>query len=159
MYASFSGKKILIFFQVPLDKNITFHKTIAWTILLFTLLHVGSHYFNFNAIGNANSATLIAANLPPTATSYTVAFGTVAGSTGHLLVIVMLIMYSAAMEHIRRKYFEIFWYSHHLFILFFTLLLSHGSGCLIQANGGLTVNETRKKKRNRASHNRGCMYF
>ena len=32
---------------VPFDKNITFHKAIAWTILLFTCVHVGAHYFNF----------------------------------------------------------------------------------------------------------------
>ena len=35
---------------VPFDKNITFHKVIAWTILAFTILHVGAHYFNFLGI-------------------------------------------------------------------------------------------------------------
>jgi hypothetical protein len=32
---------------VPFDKNITFHKAVAWTILGFTLVHVGAHFFNF----------------------------------------------------------------------------------------------------------------
>lgn len=35
-------------------------------------------------------------------------------------------MYSTAMERIRRWYFELFWYTHHLFIIFYAMLLVHG---------------------------------
>ena len=34
----------------------------------------------------------------------------------------------------QRRYFEVFWYSHHLFIVFFILLLAHGGQCLVQKN-------------------------
>ena len=37
---------------IPLDKNITFHKLVAWTILVSAILHVGSHFFNFLHIQN-----------------------------------------------------------------------------------------------------------
>jgi hypothetical protein len=195
---------------IPFDKNITFHKAIAWTIALFTALHAGSHYFNFLGIEKgtlarpregrntarwsgrltgshvhlpriyffcaprwaASPGAKSAAHLPTNADAYTAAVATVAGSTGHLLIITMLLMYGAAMENVRvrfvptvvrgfrarrisgspshyaqphaagrsgrshaqRKYFELFWYSHHLFIVFFILLLAHGAQCLIQPN-------------------------
>lgn len=32
------------------------------------------------------------------------------------------------MEVIRRSYFEVFWYTHHLFIIFFAGLVFHGAG-------------------------------
>jgi hypothetical protein len=35
-------------------------------------------------------------------------------------------MYGASLNSVKRGHFEIFWYSHHLFILFFILLLLHG---------------------------------
>jgi hypothetical protein len=38
----------------------------------------------------------------------------------------MVLMYGASMNSVKRGHFEIFWYSHHLFILFFALLLFHG---------------------------------
>lgn len=169
---------------VPLDKNITMHKVIAWTILIFSMIHVGSHYFNFLHIEQGTglrlkeglyiadapilfvfpflsllslsplsssflpcllSLSLAGPNarsnalLPAAATASMVAMGTVAGVTGHALVVTMLIMYTAAQESVRRKYFELFWYSHHLFILFFALLLSHGAQCLIRPQSSNTV--------------------
>ena len=46
---------------------------------------------------NAKSA----AHLPTDADAYTVAVATVPGSTGHLLIITMLLLYGAAMENVR----------------------------------------------------------
>lgn len=40
----------------------------------------------------------------------------------------MLVIYSATPENTRRGQFEIFWYSHHCFVLFFILILFHGNG-------------------------------
>ena len=49
----------------------------------------------------ATVSALISAHLPPTADAYTAAIATVAGSTGQLLLIVMLLMYTAALETMR----------------------------------------------------------
>jgi NADPH oxidase len=38
------------------------------------------------------------------------------------------------LEAVRRKYFEMFWYTHHLFIVFFGGLLMHGSFCFIKGS-------------------------
>lgn len=46
--------------------------------------------------------------------------------SGALLCVVMLIMYGAALRTVKNGHFEIFWYSHYLFVAFFVLLLVHG---------------------------------
>jgi hypothetical protein len=182
----------------------------------------------------ATVGTKSAAHLPTTATAYEAAIATVAGSTGQLLILTMLIMYTAAMETMRvcpskrervcvcmcvrvrerarlrrlictlrapcpshaplthgsavrkltrlsiylsiclsvclclacmpvgvgarrqRKYFETFWYSHHLFILFFILLIAHGAGCLIQPNVAVRSPEPRTTRT--CTHTRTCMH-
>ena len=85
---------------VPLDKNITFHKTIAWTILLFTFLHVGCHYYNFLHVEQAPQNLLQSYGLTPL-TIDQVSFTTIAGATGHMIIICMLIMYTSAVERMR----------------------------------------------------------
>ena len=52
-------------------------------------------------VSTASPAAKSAAHLPTTADAYTAAIATVAGSTGQLLVITMLVMYTAAMETMR----------------------------------------------------------
>lgn len=39
----------------------------------------------------------------------------------------MVLIYSSAVESVRRPYFEAFWFTHHLFIAWFILLIIHGS--------------------------------
>ncbi|XP_033112054.1 cytochrome b-245 heavy chain-like, partial [Anneissia japonica] len=36
-----------------LDKNLVFHKTLAYVIILFTLGHINAHYFNFENLFNS----------------------------------------------------------------------------------------------------------
>ena len=65
-------------------------------------------------------------NYSTTDAPYSFAWATLAGVTGNLLVVVMVIMYSTAIDAIRRRYFNVFYFAHHLFIVFFILLLLHG---------------------------------
>ncbi|KAL0479450.1 NADPH oxidase [Acrasis kona] len=108
---------------LPLDKNIIFHRYLAYTIVVCTVGHTLAHYFNYsccpmfyrNVYNQPETSTLVAC------------WGNKYGLTGNLLVFVMVIMFSAATEAYRRsKNFTIFWYTHHLFIIFFGLLLIHG---------------------------------
>jgi predicted ferric reductase len=107
---------------LPLDKNIIFHRYLAYTIVVATVGHGLAHYFNYsccpmfykNVYGVQETSTLVAA------------WGNKYGLTGNLLVFVMFIMYGAASETYRRsKNFTVFWYTHHLFVIFFGLLLIH----------------------------------
>jgi len=52
--------------------------------------------------------------------------GISAGFTGELLLMVMMIIYAAANDKVKRSHYETFWYAHHFFIAWFTLLLLHG---------------------------------
>eukprot|EP01119_Soliformovum_irregulare_P016622 TRINITY_DN4848_c0_g1_i1.p1 TRINITY_DN4848_c0_g1~~TRINITY_DN4848_c0_g1_i1.p1 ORF type:complete len:540 (-),score=181.21 TRINITY_DN4848_c0_g1_i1:32-1561(-) len=113
---------------LPFDKNIVFHRYIAWTIALQTAIHAGSHYFNYLYISQANATQLktLGQNPANPPTTWTLAFTTIPGSTGHIVSLCMILMYSSAIKYIRSPMFEIFWYTHHLFIVFFGLLCGHG---------------------------------
>jgi len=95
---------------IPFDSNIMFHRRIAWTITVAAYGHIIAHYLNYSLQERP----------------YSFAWGTLAGITGNLLVFVMIIMYTTAIDAIRRRYFNVFYFAHHLFIVFFILLLLHG---------------------------------
>ncbi|KAF9346928.1 hypothetical protein BGX26_001543 [Mortierella sp. AD094] len=105
---------------VPFDKAVTFHKAIAWSIVFFTLLHTFAHYINFYKLaqtGNYNFWNLMFVSGP--------------GLTGHIMLVVLLVMVVTALPSVRMKKFEIFWYWHHLFLVFFFFFSFHGAFCLL----------------------------
>ena len=108
---------------LPLDSNIQFHKLCAWVIALSVATHATAHYYNYETLGDV---------LP--VSSHRLAYGTVAGATGHVITMTMVIMYTAAMEKVRKQCFELFWFSHHLFVVFFGVLLIHGTPSFLQPN-------------------------
>jgi hypothetical protein len=55
------------------------------------------------------------------------AFGTLPGITGHLVAVIMVLMYASAVKYVRSAMFHVFWYAHHLFILYYVLLSIHGN--------------------------------
>ncbi|KAF8938876.1 hypothetical protein BGZ58_011246 [Dissophora ornata] len=125
---------------VPFDKNIMFHKTVAWSIVFFSVVHIVSHYVNYyhleqqqqhqlqkGAKGSEESAT-------GHKTAQYMAIMTGPGATGHVLILILFLMVASSVERVRRKGFEIFWYTHHLFILFFITLMYHGAFCFIRAD-------------------------
>ena len=76
-----------------------------------------------------------------------VAFTYEPGLTGVFLTLILIIMVSTAVEQIRspycryrlytdpprsRSYFELFWYTHHLFIAFYVLMGVHGITGFVQ---------------------------
>lgn len=120
---------------IPIDKNIVFHKYIGWLIFLLVMMHALAHYTNYVKIANAGPP---GTQLPPPLDRITInspdmlAFTTVPGATGHAAFLCLIVMYSAAIERVRRWYFEIFWYSHHLFVVFYACLLAHGTSALLE---------------------------
>merc|ERR1711916_103782 len=108
---------------VPLDMNVRFHKTLAWMIAAMVFAHGTSHYFNFYNLSQT---------IRNTETATEIAYFTLPGSTGHLITLVMIILYTSALKRLRNHCFELFWYAHHLFIIFFGALLVHGAEGLLQ---------------------------
>ncbi|XP_044043158.1 cytochrome b-245 heavy chain [Siniperca chuatsi] len=134
-----------------LDRNLTFHKLVAYMIAFHTAVHIVAHLFNFeyfmDAQLNRNSSLLPfilseigtgdnAAFLNPIRTNETnptiVMFTTIAGVTGVVITLALILIVTSSMEVIRRSYFEVFWYTHHLFVIFFIGLVFHGYGRIVR---------------------------
>jgi predicted ferric reductase len=122
------------------DKHIEWHKAIAWMIALYATGHSMAHYVNFYNLSLQTPALLVQLKvLPPgsteTPSAYHMLWGTLPGVTGHIIILCMILMYTTAVSSVRRKHFELFWYTHHLFIVFFFCICIHGGlGILEPAN-------------------------
>jgi len=121
---------------LPIDKNIIFHRNLAWVIAAFAALHTIAHYFNYHTIATyqGDPADLEIAGLKVTTipSAAKLAYTTLPGSTGHIVTLIMVLMYSSAIRYIRSPMFNVFWYTHHLFILFFGILCFHGASGLLE---------------------------
>jgi predicted ferric reductase len=115
------------------DKHIQWHKGIAWMIAIFATAHSMAHFVNFLRLAKAPLNTLVAINVVPVGSTvddipgpWELAFASLPGLTGHIILLAMVIMYTTAISSVRRPQFELFWYSHHLFLVFFFCLCIHG---------------------------------
>lgn len=107
---------------IPLRKNIEFHKLVALWIGVLTLGHIFFHFMNYAAAPDATIAAFPNPVKKPWyghmlyAPWYTGAFATLA----------MFFIYTAASRTVKQAQYEIFWLSHHFFVLFFVCLVFHG---------------------------------
>ncbi|KAJ1982836.1 hypothetical protein H4R33_004954 [Dimargaris cristalligena] len=116
---------------IPFDRNITFHKLCGYSILVFTLIHTFCHY--------ANYAKLVQAN--PTGPSFAYyCFVSGPGLTGHIMLFALVLMVITSQAKVRRRSFETFWYTHHLFLVFFGGFTIHGGFCLVKPDSGQCSN-------------------
>uniref|UniRef100_A0A8C1JBC6 NADPH oxidase 2 n=2 Tax=Cyprinus carpio TaxID=7962 RepID=A0A8C1JBC6_CYPCA len=134
-----------------LDRNLTFHKLVAYMIALHTAIHIIAHLFNFERfmdsqlmINNSHLPYVLSqigkndnrSYLNPIRTNETsqtiVMFTTIAGLTGVVITLALILIITSSMEVIRRSYFEVFWFTHHLFIVFFIGLVAHGIGRIVR---------------------------
>ncbi|ETO36577.1 NADPH oxidase [Reticulomyxa filosa] len=95
---------------MPLDKAIQFHKVCAFLSAFGGLVHTWAHYNHY-------------AQVPAT---YQAVYGPTVWISGVIIIVAMQLLYSTSFEAVRRGEFEMFWYTHHLFVLFFLALLFHG---------------------------------
>ena len=110
--------------MIRFDKNIHFHKIVAWTMLVFATVHVIAHLFNFLKVQNAQ--------LLGDATAVKLLWTHPAGYTGIIMLTCMLLMYTSSWSNIKAQCFEMFWYTHHLFIPFFLAYFAHSTGCFVR---------------------------
>ncbi|CAL0312616.1 unnamed protein product [Lupinus luteus] len=127
---------------VPFDDNINFHKTIAAAIVIGIILHVGDHLAcDFPKLVHSSELLYekylngVFGHHKP---SYIDLVKGVEGVTGILMIILMAIAFTLATKWFRRNIiklpkpfsrltgFNAFWYSHHLFIIVYVLLVVHG---------------------------------
>uniref|UniRef100_A0A7N8YCW9 NADPH oxidase 1 n=1 Tax=Mastacembelus armatus TaxID=205130 RepID=A0A7N8YCW9_9TELE len=134
-----------------LDKNLTFHKLVAYMIALMTAVHTIAHLLNLEWLNNSRQGvydklSTDLSKLEDTESSTYLnpirikdmiptyfAFTTIAGLTGVIITLALILIITSSMEVIRRSYFEVFWYTHHLFIIFFAGLVFHGAGRIVRS--------------------------
>ncbi|XP_009862693.1 PREDICTED: NADPH oxidase 4 isoform X2 [Apaloderma vittatum] len=117
-----------------LDKSKTFHVTCGVTICIFSVLHVAAHLvnaLNFSEHYNEEFLALNAANYRGE-DPRKLLFATVPGLTGVIMVLVLFLMCTASTYAIRVSNYDIFWYTHNLFFVFYMLLMLHVSGGVLK---------------------------
>uniref|UniRef100_A0A8C0DYA1 NADPH oxidase 1 n=1 Tax=Balaenoptera musculus TaxID=9771 RepID=A0A8C0DYA1_BALMU len=147
-----------------LDHNLTFHKLVAYITCLHTAIHITTHLFNFERYSRSRQATdgslaSILSNLShqekdswlnPIQSSNTtmeyVTFTYTAGVTGVIITIALVLMVTLAMEFIQRSYSAVFWYTHHIFIMYFIGLGIHGLGGLVRDQTEKNMDENHPHK-------------
>ncbi|CAG8479596.1 8737_t:CDS:2 [Ambispora gerdemannii] len=113
---------------IPFDENIWFHRQVAYSMLLWTLVHTFSHYVNFWKL------EIVTNGQRPAWKTHYMTWG---GLTGHIMLLIMMTMYTSAHLKIRRASFETFWYTHQLAFFFMLCLYFHGYGCFVQTKDGV----------------------
>ncbi|EPE06185.1 nadph oxidase [Ophiostoma piceae UAMH 11346] len=108
---------------LPLDENLWFHRQLAYSMLLFAIIHTAGHYVNFFNVEKTQIRPVLALQIHYTQPG---------GITGHIMLFCMLLMYTTAHHRIRQQSFETFWYTHHLFIPFMLGLYTHTVGCFVR---------------------------
>ncbi|CAL1532803.1 unnamed protein product [Lymnaea stagnalis] len=145
-----------------LDKSITYHKYIAYMICIHSAIHIGAHYFNFERLADAQLARdddirNYLSRLPKTPNGSWInpirsadpdptkeIFKTVAGITGVVITLCLIIMVSSSTEIVRRCYFEVFWFTHHVFIIFCLGFFIHGAQRIIHRQINLDTHPIEK---------------
>ncbi|KAJ9147998.1 hypothetical protein P3X46_030097 [Hevea brasiliensis] len=127
---------------VPFDDNINFHKTIAAAIVIGIILHAGNHLAcDFPKLINSSHddyQKYLKNDFGEQKPTYAELARGAEGVTGIVMVILMAIAFTLATRWFRRSLikfpkpfdrltgFNAFWYSHHLFVLVYILLVIHG---------------------------------
>ncbi|XP_039111773.1 cytochrome b-245 heavy chain [Hyaena hyaena] len=136
-----------------LDRNLTFHKMVAWMIALHSAIHTIAHLFNVEwcvdaRSNNSDPYSIILSDIGdapgesylnfarkrfknPEGGLY-VAVTLLAGITGIVITLCLILIITSSTKTIRRSYFEVFWYTHHLFVIFFIGLAIHGAGRIVR---------------------------
>ncbi|XP_055500560.1 cytochrome b-245 heavy chain [Leucoraja erinacea] len=139
------------------DKHPPFTKMVAYMIALHTAIHIIAHLFNverfmdcqlgekgeLNAVlselgaGGGYLNPIRTKDMNPTK----VVFVTVAGLSGVAITLALILMITSSTETVRRQYFEVFWYTHHLFVVFFAGLVIHGIGQIVRGQTEASLKE------------------
>ncbi|KAK1307862.1 hypothetical protein QJS10_CPA09g00044 [Acorus calamus] len=126
---------------VPFDDNINFHKMIAVGIVAGVALHAGNHLAcDFPRLLRAppEKFRLVANDFGGVTPTYGGLLTGIEGLTGIAMVVLMAVSFTLATKRFRKSLvrlpsplnrltgFNAFWYSHHLFVVVYALLLVHG---------------------------------
>ncbi|ONI07236.1 hypothetical protein PRUPE_5G107400 [Prunus persica] len=129
-------------FFVPFDDNINFHKTIAAAIVVGVILHAGNHlacdFPRLIEVSKSDYDKYLVQDFGKHKPKYIDLIKGAEGVTGIIMLTCMIIAFTLATRWFRRSIiklpkpfnrltgFNAFWYSHHLFVIVYALLIIHG---------------------------------
>ncbi|KAJ2666973.1 hypothetical protein IW148_000392 [Coemansia sp. RSA 1199] len=100
-----------------IEKNVHAHKVAAYTMVFWTLAHIVTYYYIFHAgAAKSNGKVTFASKL----------FGTKVGQTGHAMLFLFFFLLVTSVPIVRKKFYEVFYWMHHLFVPCVILLFIHG---------------------------------
>ncbi|XP_007900474.1 NADPH oxidase 4 isoform X2 [Callorhinchus milii] len=117
-----------------LDKSKTFHVTCGFAICVFSVVHVAAHMvnaFNFSLHYSEDFPALNVAHYRDE-DPRKMLFTTLPGVTGFFMVLVLFLMCTSSSYSLRFSNYDIFWYTHNLFIIFYILLFLHVTGGVLK---------------------------
>ncbi|XP_028905791.1 NADPH oxidase 3 [Ornithorhynchus anatinus] len=132
------------------DKNLKFHKLVAYAIAVFATIHIVAHivnmerYYVSHSIGAGELRNKLSWIGKYPNESYlnpirkydtniiTESLTTIAGITGLVISVALILILTSSTEIIRQTSYELFWYTHHVFIIFFISLVVHGAGRIVR---------------------------
>ncbi|KAK3594669.1 hypothetical protein CHS0354_016334 [Potamilus streckersoni] len=110
---------------LPLDQNILFHKMCGFFIVFWTVIHTVCHIGNAALVSEANDIEMV--DILFTTAAGIGFVGASAFITGWLLVLILIVMVICSMPFVRRRgHFQIFYWTHMLYIFFWILVILHG---------------------------------
>ncbi|XP_074535709.1 NADPH oxidase 4 isoform X2 [Halichoeres trimaculatus] len=129
-----------------LDKSKTFHVACGVAICIFSVVHVSAHLVNVVNFSVSYSDDFPALNLAHYRGEDPKLIILTTRVTGVLLVLILFLMFTSSSHCVRVSNYEIFWYTHNLFIVFYIILMVHMVG------GAL------KYQTNLEAHPPGCLH-
>ncbi|KAJ2058464.1 hypothetical protein GGI17_005015 [Coemansia sp. S146] len=103
---------------VVIEKNVHAHKIAAYTFFFWMVAHIAAYYYIFEGVAAKSNGHV--------KFSYML-FETKVGKTGHALLFLFFALCVASIPVVRRKFHEVFYLMHHMFIPTTILLFIHGS--------------------------------
>ena len=100
------------------DTSVFFHKMIGWYLVFFASVHTVGHWVNFALLAAENGRGLksfLESN-----------FGNTPGWSGYVLLVSLGLIAVTSLKGSRLANFERFYYTHHLFVVFFVVSSVHG---------------------------------
>lgn len=114
--------------SIHYDTSIFLHKIVGWYLVFFASVHTIGHCVNF--------ALLAAKNDKGFNGFFALNFGTILGWSGYVMFISLGLIAVTSLKRFRLANFERFYYTHHLFVLFFVISSVHGLCCMIEEDKG-----------------------
>ena len=110
------------------ETSIFFHKMVGWYLVFFALVHTLGHWISFALLAEKNDMGFKG--------FLVLNFGTIPGWSGYVMLITLGLITVTSLKRFRLANFERFYYTHHLFVIFFVVSSVHGICCMVKEDKG-----------------------